>query len=236
MNSNETIEKIERELGYTFNDKELLLEALTHSSYTNEMRINKRNHYERLEFLGDAVLELLSSEFLYEKFPDVPEGGLSKKRASMVCEQSLAICARSMNLGDYLFFGKGEEAAGGRNKDSILADVTEAILGAIYLDGGLENARDYVNRHVLFELKEDELFVDSKTMLQERIQHIKEGATLEYAVIKESGPEHAKIFTVMVSVDGKPLAEGEGHTKKSAQQEAAKAAIKELEKTDSEKL
>ena len=236
MNSNETIEKIERELGYTFNDKELLLEALTHSSYTNEMRINKRNHYERLEFLGDAVLELLSSEFLFERFPDIPEGGLSKKRASMVCEQSLAICARSMNLGDYLFFGKGEEAAGGRNKDSILADVTEAILGAIYLDGGLENARDYVNRHVLFELKEDELFVDSKTMLQERIQHIKEGATLEYAVIKESGPEHAKIFTVMVSVDGKPLAEGEGHTKKSAQQEAAKAAIKELEKTDSEKL
>ena len=236
MNSNETIEKIEQELGYTFKDKELLLEALTHSSYTNEMRINKRNHYERLEFLGDAVLELLSSEFLFERFPDIPEGGLSKKRASMVCEQSLAICARSMNLGDYLFFGKGEEAAGGRNKDSILADVTEAILGAIYLDGGLEHARDYVNRHVLFELKEDELFVDSKTMLQEKIQHIHEGAVLEYTVIKESGPEHAKIFTVLVSVDGKPLAEGEGHTKKSAQQEAAKAAILELEKTDSEKL
>ena len=236
MNSDKAVENIERELGYTFKDKNLLLEALTHSSYTNEMRINKRNHYERLEFLGDAVLELLSSEFLYERFPDIPEGGLSKKRAAMVCEQSLAICARSMNLGDCIFFGKGEEAAGGRNKDSILADVTEAVLGAIYLDGGLERARDYVNRHVLFELKEDELFVDSKTILQEKIQHISEGGSLEYAVIKESGPEHAKIFTVQVSLDGKPLAEGEGHTKKSAQQEAAKAAILKLENTDRETL
>ena len=127
MNSDEAVKNLERELGYTFKDKNLLLEALTHSSYTNEMRINKRNHYERLEFLGDAVLELLSSEFLYARFPDVPEGGLSKKRAAMVCEQSLAICARSMNLGDCIFFGKGEEAAGGRNKDSILADVTEAV-------------------------------------------------------------------------------------------------------------
>ena len=236
MNSNEAVESIERKLGYTFKDKNLLLEALTHSSYTNEMRINKRNHYERLEFLGDAVLELLSSEFLFERFPDIPEGGLSKKRAAMVCEQSLAICARSMNLGDSIFFGKGEDAAGGRNKDSILADVTEAILGAIYLDGGLERARDYVNRHVLFELKEDELFVDSKTMLQEKVQHISESGTLEYTVIKESGPEHAKIFTVQVSLDGKPLAEGEGHTKKSAQQEAAKAAILKLENTDRETL
>ncbi len=236
MNSNEVITGIEEKLGYSFSDKELLLEALTHSSYTNEMRINKRNHYERLEFLGDAVLELLSSEFLYEKFPDVPEGGLSKKRAAMVCEQSLAICARSMNLGDYLFFGKGEEAAGGRNRDSILADVTEAVLGAIYLDGGLEKARDYVNRHVLFELKEDELFVDSKTILQEKVQHISEGASLEYTVTKEEGPEHAKTFTVEVRLDGQVLAIGEGHTKKSAQQEAAKAAIKKLENTDSETL
>ena len=236
MNSQEAVDNIEEKLGYTFNNKNLLLEALTHSSYTNEMRINKRNHYERLEFLGDAVLELLSSEFLFEKFPDVPEGGLSKKRASMVCEQSLAICARSMNLGDYLFFGKGEDAAGGRNKDSILADVTEAILGAIYLDGGLEKARDYVNRHVLFELKEDELFVDSKTILQEKIQHIHEGGVLEYKVVEESGPEHAKIFTVEVSFEGTPLARGTGHTKKSAQQEAAKAAIQILEKTDRKTL
>ena len=235
MNSQEAVDNIEEKLGYTFKNKNLLLEALTHSSYTNEMRINKRNHYERLEFLGDAVLELLSSEFLFEKFPDVPEGGLSKKRASMVCEQSLAICARSMNLGDYLFFGKGEDAAGGRNKDSILADVTEAILGAIYLDGGLEKARDYVNRHVLFELKEDELFVDSKTILQEKVQHISEAGALDYKVVKETGPEHAKIFTVLVSLDGKPLAEGEGHTKKAAQQEAAKAAIKIIE-NDRKKL
>jgi len=141
-----------------------------------------------------------------------------------------------MNLGDYLFFGKGEEAAGGRNRDSILADVTEAVLGAIYLDGGLEKARDYVIRHVLFELKEDELFVDSKTILQEKVQHISEGASLEYAVTKEEGPEHAKTFTVEVRLDGQVLATGEGHTKKSAQQEAAKAAIEKLENTDSETL
>lgn len=230
MNNNEIISAVEGKVGYSFKNTELLLEAITHSSYSNEMKVNKRPHYERLEFLGDAVLELISSEFLYDKYPHVPEGGLSKKRASMVCEPSLAICARSMNLGKYIFFGKGEELAGGRERDSILADVTEAILGAIYLDGGIESARDYVYKHVLNFLQENELFVDSKTTLQEMTQHFSEKGDLVYKVIKESGPEHSKEFTVEVSFAGKALAIGTGKSKKLAQQDAAYKAILLLKK------
>lgn len=230
MNSKDIVKRLEEEIGYTFKNSELLLEAVTHSSFTNEMKINKRAHYERLEFLGDAVLELISSEYLFDKYPDIPEGGLSKKRASMVCEQSLAICARSMHLGDYIFFGKGEEAAGGRERDSILCDVTEAVLGAIYIDSGLEKAREYVNSHILNRLKENELFVDSKTILQEMVQHLSHDKVLSYEVIGESGPEHDKVFTVKVSFGEEILATGEGHTKKSAQQNAAYQAIKNLEK------
>lgn len=225
MNASEIVKRLEEEIGYVFTNSELLLEAVTHSSFTNEMKINKRPHYERLEFLGDAVLELISSEFLFEKYPNVPEGGLSKKRASMVCEPSLAICARNMHLGRFIFFGKGEEAAGGRERDSILADVTEAILGAIYLDGGIEPARKYVNANILGELKEAELFVDSKTILQELVQHYPNGSVLHYEVIREEGPEHDKTFIVSVSLGDEVLAEGKGHTKKSAQQDAANKAI-----------
>jgi len=230
MNLDETVERLEEEIGYKFKNTQLLLEAVTHSSYTNEMKINRRAHYERLEFLGDSVLELISSEYLYDKYPNVPEGGLSKKRASMVCEPSLAICARGMHLGKYIFFGKGEEAAGGRERDSILADVTEAILGAIYLDGGLEEARKYVDNHIMGELTEDELFVDSKTILQEMIQQIDHNEVLKYDVIKEEGPEHDKTFTVRVSVQDKELAIGTGRTKKAAQQKAAFEAIKKIKK------
>ena len=230
MNNSEVVERLEEEVGYKFNNPELLLEAVTHSSYTNEMKINKRSNYERLEFLGDAVLELISSEYLYEKYPNIPEGGLSKRRASMVCESSLAICARSMHLGDYIFFGKGEDAAGGRERDSILCDVTEAVLGAIYLDAGLKKAKEYVYSHVLFELKEEELFIDSKTILQEMVQHIQGGPKLNYEVTGEKGPEHDKTFEISVFLGDALLATGQGHTKKSAQQEAARKAILELKK------
>lgn len=227
MNNDTVIAEVEKEIGYCFKDKSLLLEAITHSSYVNEMRINKRSDYERLEFLGDSVLELISSEFLYEKYPEVPEGGLSKKRASMVCEPSLAICARNMNFGKYIFFGKGEELAGGREKESILSDVVEAVLGGIYLDSGLEAAKEYVYVNILSSLQEDELFVDSKSALQELVsQGI--GGSLEYEIVEESGPEHDKLFTMSVSLDGNELARGSGHTKKSAQQKAAKEAIKIL--------
>lgn len=228
MDNKELIKIVEERIGYSFSNKELLLEAITHSSFTNEMKINKRNHYERLEFLGDACLELISSEYLYDKYPLVPEGGLSKKRASMVCEPSLAICARNMNLGDYIFFGKGEDNAGGRERDSILADVTEAILGAIYLDSGLEHAKDYVYRNILNCLNEDELFVDSKTELQELIQHLGGCHEISYKVVSESGPEHCKSFTVEVKLGDTVLATGIGKTKKGAHQDAATKAIKYL--------
>lgn len=222
----ELINEVEKNIGYTFKNKELLLEAITHSSYSNEMRINRRNHYERLEFLGDSVLELLSSEFLFDKYPTVPEGGLSKKRAAMVCEPSLAICARNMNLGDYIFFGKGEDMAGGREKDSILADVTEAVLGAIYLDGGLDNARIYVDDNILSVLHDEELFFDSKTILQEYAQ--RNNINLSYELVKESGPEHEKTFTVRVLLGNEILAECDGRTKKSAQHNAATLAVKKI--------
>lgn len=222
----ELICEVEKNIGYTFKNKELLLEAITHSSYSNEMRINRRNHYERLEFLGDSVLELLSSEFLFDKYPTVPEGGLSKKRAAMVCEPSLAICARNMNLGDYIFFGKGEDMAGGREKDSILADVTEAVLGAIYLDGGLDNARIYVDDNILSVLHDEELFFDSKTILQEYAQ--RNNINLSYELVKESGPEHEKTFTVRVLLGNEILAECDGRTKKSAQHNAATLAVKKI--------
>lgn len=230
MNSKDIVKCLEEEIGYTFNNSELLLEAVTHSSFTNEMKINKRSHYERLEFLGDAVLELISSEYLFEKYPNIPEGGLSKKRASMVCEPSLAICARSMHLGDYIFFGKGEDLANGRERDSILCDVTEAILGAIYLDGGIDCARRYVDDHILYKLTENQLFVDSKTILQEKVQHLFPGEPIVYEVYDEKGPEHDKTFFVHVLIGDRIVADGEGHTKKSAQQDAANKAIKNLEK------
>lgn len=232
LDPKEAVKRLEEETGYKFNNPDLLLEAVTHSSYSNEMKINKRKFYERLEFLGDAVLELISSEDLFEKYPEIPEGGLSKKRASMVCEPSLAICARKMNLGKYIYFGKGEDTAGGRERDSILADVTEAILGAIYLDGGLEPARAYVNTKVLGVLRENQLFVDSKTILQELVQKNGQSDALTYEVIEEKGPEHDKNFVVAVKFGDKFLAKGSGHTKKAAQQQAAYEAIQEIKKSN----
>lgn len=225
-----TVERAEKAIGYSFSNKDVLLEALTHSSYTNEMKVNKRNHYERNEFLGDAVLELYSSEFLFHKFKDAPEGKLSKMRASMVCEQSLAICARKMDLGNLIFFGKGEEAAGGREKDSILSDVVEAILGAIFLDGGTTPAKAYVNTHILEVLNSDDLFVDYKTRLQEWLQKQGHNETPIYTVISESGPEHDKTFEVSVSFEDRVLAIGSGRTKKSASQDAALHAVNSLVK------
>ena len=192
------------------------------------MKINKRNNYERLEFLGDAVLELLSSEYLFQAFPNESEGNLTKKRASMVCEQSLAICARRMRLGEMMFFGKGEELAGGRERDSILCDVVEAVLGAIYLDGGNEAARAYVNNHIITDLSAGELFVDHKTSLQELIQHLDTDSKLSYEVVSEAGPEHDKTFEVEVRLDDRTISRGTGKTKKSAQQDAAYKAIQVL--------
>ncbi len=161
---------LEKAVGYHFREEDLLRQALTHSSYANEQRINKIGHYERLEFLGDAVLELLSSEYLFETYPLMPEGRLTKLRASLVCEPSLAACAKAMGLDAYLLLGRGEEASGGRERHSILSDALEALIGAVYLDGGIEEARRFVHRRVLQDLEQRRLFQDSKTMLQEVVQ------------------------------------------------------------------
>lgn len=220
---------LEQVIGYSFHDKQLLKEALTHSSYANEMKINKGRDYERLEFLGDAVLELVSSEFLFTEHHEKKEGVLTRMRASMVCEPALAFCAKDMQLEKYIFLGKGEEATGGRMRDSIISDVMEAVIGAIYLDGGMEAAKSHIHRFILSDLEHKILFYDAKTILQELVQKDKLGE-LHYELLSESGPEHEKIFHVCVCLAQKVIGTGEGHSKKHAEQQAAYQALLELKK------
>ena len=215
--------ELEKKIGYAFENLDLLVNALTHSSYANEHHIAYRGNNERLEFLGDAVLEVTSSEFLFRTYPNLPEGELTKKRASLVCEPTLALCAREISLGNYLLLGKGEEATGGRRRDSVVSDAMEALIGAIYLDGGFANAKEFIHRFVLNNVEHMQLFYDSKTILQELIQGKHE--QLSYELIDESGPDHDKQFTVAVLVDGERVSEGEGHTKKAAEQQAAYQAL-----------
>lgn len=225
-----TMDLLQEKIGYHFYDEKLLRQALTHSSYANERKINKCGDYERLEFLGDAVLEMVSSEFLYCKFPNLPEGQLTKMRASMVCEPSLAYCAKDLELGKYLFLGKGEEATGGRNRASVTSDVMEAITGAIFLDGGLESAKAFIMKFILNDLEEKQLFYDSKTILQEQIQKTP-GKTIAYELVEEKGPDHDKVFCVDVLIDGKKAASGTGKNKKSAEQEAAYQVLLQMKKS-----
>lgn len=211
-------------IGYTFGDIELLKLALTHSSYGNELYHDKLHNNERLEFLGDAVLEVTVSEYIFERYSTEPEGELTKLRASMVCEPTLALCAREIGLNDMIYLGKGEEQTGGRFRDSIISDAFEAVLGAIYRDGGIECARKFVLEHVLNDVDHKKLFVDSKSILQEKVQA--DGfPSPEYELIGESGPDHCKEFTVRVIVGGKTVGEGRGRTKKAAEQQAAYNAI-----------
>ena len=177
--------------------------------------------------LGDAVLELVSSDVLYARFPKIPEGELTKKRASLVCEPSLAYCARQFDLPKYLLLGRGEDMTGGRMRDSIVSDATEALLGAIYLDGGFEKARDFVLRFILNDIEHKQLFYDSKTILQEMVQE-KSRQALEYVLTGESGPDHNKQFSVEARINGEVLGNGSGHTKKAAEQAAAYQAIRRL--------
>ena len=197
---NELLEELQDKIGYRFRNTELLKQALTHSSFANEQKINKLKDYERLEFLGDAVLELVSSEFLFRENPQMPEGQLTKLRASMVCEPALAYCAKDIDLGSYILLGRGEEYTGGRYRSSITSDVMEAIIGAIFLDGGIENAKKHIYRFILSDLENKILFLDSKTILQEEIQK-KKDAQLRYELIGESGPDHNKQFTVDASTE-----------------------------------
>ncbi len=226
-NMKEALHELQGKIGYQFQDETLLKQALTHSSFANEQKINKLNNYERLEFLGDAVLELVSSEFLYNENENMPEGQLTRLRASMVCEPALAYCARDIQLNTYILLGKGEESTGGRKRDSITSDVMEAVIGAIFIDGGIENAKKFIYRFVLSDLEDKILFMDSKTLLQEEIQK-KNTSQLRYELVGEEGPDHDKQFSVEAYLDEHLIGSGVGRTKKAAEQQAAYEALKKL--------
>ena len=210
-------------IGYDFKDISLLEVALTHSSYANEQKKGNCCDNERMEFLGDAVLELSSSDYIYKNHAEMAEGKMTRLRASIVCEPTLALCARAIKLDTFIRLGKGEELTGGRSRDSIVSDACEAVIGAIYLDGGFANAKEFVLRFIMTDIENKQLFYDSKTILQELIQGRHE--QLSYELIDESGPDHDKQFTVAVLVDGERVSEGEGHTKKAAEQQAAYQAL-----------
>lgn len=219
------MDSLENKLNYKFNNKALLLNALTHSSYANEVRKGITSN-ERLEFLGDSVLSIIVSDYLFKNFPNMPEGELTKQRASLVCEKSLCGFSRSLDIGSYLKLGKGEDKGGGRERDSILADAFEAVLAAMYLDGGMEVARKHVLRFVLPELEhtDDEVFKDYKTALQEIIQRNPE-ESVTYILTDETGPDHNKQFTVEVHLNSNVIGSGRGKSKKQAEQMAAKQAL-----------
>ena len=225
------LKELGKKIGYTFREPALLEQALMHSSYTNEKHLPKYQCNERLEFLGDAVLELVSSEYLYLNSPHTPEGELTKTRASMVCEPSLALCARDIGLGDYLLLGKGEEATGGRHRDSVTSDAMEALIGAVYLDGGFTSAKEFIHRFVLTDLEDKKLFYDSKTILQEMVQGMKAGS-ISYRLTGEEGPDHDKSFYVEVLIGDRAYGDGKGRTKKAAEQQAAYRAILKLRKKE----
>lgn len=224
-------EPLQKDINYLFKDEELLITALTHSSYANENKLGVEGYNERLEFLGDSVLSLIVSQYLYKKYPHYPEGELTKIRAKVVCESSLAKAAENINLGKYLLLGKGEESTGGRYRESILADASEAITGAIYIDSDFET----VNRLMLerFELDivkavdRGKLFNDYKTELQEILQKTNK-SRLEYIVYKEVGPDHNKVFYMNVVINEIIIGTGAGKNKKEAEQAAAKDALKNM--------
>jgi len=223
--------QFEENIGYTFNSKQLLVQALTHSSYANEHKSTHLKDNERLEFLGDAILDLVVSDFLYKKHRNFPEGDLSKLRASIVCEAFLTNVAKQIHLGTFLLLGKGEEMTGGRTRTSILADAVEAVIGAIYLDKGLKEAQTFIFNKIVFfkeSLSASKISEDYKTHLQELIQ--KESADpLSYHVISEEGPDHDKCFNVEVKHKGKILGTGNGKSKKEAEQNAAYIALQKLQ-------
>ena len=217
------LKEFQEMIGYKFKQEQLLRQALTHSSYANEKHMKKLSDNERLEFLGDAVLEIISSEFLFDNYKNLPEGELTKLRASIVCEPTLALCTEELHLGEYLYLGRGEDLTGGRKRKSILSDALEAIIGAIYLDGGFANAKEFVLKYILTDIENKKLFYDSKTILQEVVQG--DHQQLSYVLTAEAGPDHNKSFTVEVHIDEKRISEGTGHTKKAAEQEAAYKAL-----------
>lgn len=217
-------EELSKLFEYEFKDISILKRALTHSSYANENKDCAGGDNERLEFLGDAVLEIVTSEFLFHKYKDKPEGELSKLRASIVCEQTLDLCAKPMKFSDYIYLGKGEENTGGRKRPSIVSDAFEAVIGALYLDGGIEVAKAFIYKYVLDDVESKQLYVDSKTHLQEYVQG-KYHSVPRYEHAGESGPEHNKTFFVDLYVNDIKISSGEGHNKKAAEQQAAYNAL-----------
>lgn len=228
-----TPEQLQKNLGYTFRDESLLRAALYHSSYANEHRAEDIASNERLEFLGDAVLGFVTAEFLFSRFPNAPEGELTRIRAALVREESLFEVAQSLQLGEGLLLGRGEDSGGGRSRPSILADCTEAVFAAVYLDGGMDCARALIHRVLLdgvdIEVAETRRR-DYKTELQELVQR-KPHQVLRYEPVSQSGPDHAKVFTVRVRLNGEPVGEGSGRSKKEAEQIAAGAALEKLKET-----
>lgn len=218
---------LQKALGYHFRNPVLLEQALTHTSYANENRFNRITHNERLEFLGDSILGFVVADYLYRNFPSRLEGDLTRMRAELVCERSLAVMARELHLGEALRLGKGEERNGGRSRDSILSDACEAILAAAYLDGGFEAAKGIVYRYVLDRVADAGHTRDYKTLLQELVQREK-GQSLSYHLLEESGPDHDKTFIVEVLRNGLPVGTGTGRSKKLAEQAAAHEAVVRL--------
>ncbi len=224
-----SVESLQERLGYSFRNTALLENALAHSSYANEHRDRNLKSNERLEFFGDSVLGFVVAEHLFRHRPDLPEGELTRIRASLVCESSLVAAAQSLDLGHYLKLGKGEKAGGGRHRPSILADALEAIFAAVYLDGGIGEARALIRRLILDqETARTEATRDYKTVLQELVQR-ESGQQLLYSLVSESGPDHAKHFTMAVLLNGNRIGLGEGRSKKEAEQAAARAAMSLLE-------
>ena len=222
------IKDLETAIGYRFRNITLLQNALTHSSYANERWHNSLLSNERLEFLGDSVLGMLVAEYLYRNFPNRPEGELTRMRADMVCEQTLAAAANRIGLGEHLLLGHGEERFGGRSRDSILADAMESVIAACFLDGGLDAALQFVQKFILVEVPVKKLHnADYKTALQELVQQ-KKNQVLMYSLVGQSGPDHDKQFDVEVYLNGNRVGSGSGSSKKRAEQMAAKAAIEKL--------
>ncbi len=221
------MKRLEEAIGYRFRDISLLENALSHSSYANERFHNSLKSNERLEFLGDSVLGMVVAEYLYHTCPERPEGELSRMRADMVCETSLAAIAAKLSLGDHLLLGHGETISGGKKRASILADAVESVIAAIYLDGGFAPAKEFIHKFVLFATPEKPQNIDHKTALQELVQQ-KKGQVITYTLSGESGPDHCKEFTVQVCINGQVVGEGTGSSKKRAEQNAARDALEKL--------
>ncbi len=227
---NKNLKEFENIIEYEFKNIGLLKKAFTHSSYANEKHIEKYDNNERLEFLGDAVLELVISDYIYNKYPYMPEGELTKLRAGTVCETSLAEKAKDIKISDFIMLGKGEELSGGRHRESIMADAFEAVIGAVYLDGGIEAARKHILRHLEDTVEKVKLSlntIDCKTRLQEELQKTSK-ESIHYEIIGESGPDHDKLFTAVVEHGGVRLESGTGKSKKEAEQAAALATLKKM--------